>query len=123
MQDNTCMYPSLSRLSDAALGLENAGCRTWNTVLITNPHLIFSWNSSQLAYPWLVSCLFHVSTYARIIGALPLFTAPRVPLRSFIKKRVLVQLHELFWYAAASASLYRIDKGLPKRRVRLHVGA
>jgi hypothetical protein len=62
MQDNTCTYLSLSRLYDTTLGLENAGCRTWNIVLITNPHVIFSWNNSQLAYPWLVSCLSHDST-------------------------------------------------------------
>jgi hypothetical protein len=46
---------------------------------------------------------------ARIIGAFPSFTAPRLLLRSFVKNRVLVQLHELFWYAAASEFLYRID--------------
>jgi hypothetical protein len=29
VQDNTCTYRSLSHLSYATLGLENASCRTW----------------------------------------------------------------------------------------------
>jgi hypothetical protein len=91
-----CTYRSLSRLSYATLGLEDPGCRTWNIVLITNPHLIFSWNSSQLVYTGLVSCFSDDSMYARIIGAFPLFTALRLSPWSLEKKRLFVQLYGLF---------------------------
>jgi hypothetical protein len=62
MQDDMYTYLSLSRLYDTALGLENAGSRTWNTVLITIPYPILPWINSQLEYSWLVSCLSHEST-------------------------------------------------------------
>jgi hypothetical protein len=80
---------------------------------MTDPYPIFCWNTSRIASPGIVSCSFHDSTYARIIGAFPLFTALGLSPLSFQKKRVLVQLHRLLWYAASIAALYQIDNALP----------
>jgi hypothetical protein len=107
VQDNTCTYRSLSCLHHTTLELENTGCRTRICCSrVTSPHTVCYWNASQLAYiSSLVSCVSRDSTYARIIGTIPLFTAPRLPPWSFEKKRVLVQLHRFLWYAASSAAL------------------
>jgi hypothetical protein len=89
---------------------------------MTDPPPFLCWYTSQIVYPGLVSRFSDDSTYARIIGAFPLFTAPRLSPWSFEKKRLLVQLHRLLWYAASSAAMHRIENGLPKRRARLHAG-
>jgi hypothetical protein len=57
-------------------------------VLMTDPHPVFCWNTSQLACPRLFSCSSDDSTFALIIGAFPLFTAPRLRALFFLKKKI-----------------------------------
>jgi hypothetical protein len=93
-------------------------------VLMTDPHPMLCWNTSQLVY----SAVAHAPLIIRRMHASSALShcsrgQDFLPFLLKNKQRVLVQLRKFFWYAASGAALYRIDDVLPKRRARLRAGA